>query len=132
MKKRVKSADCPCGSGLLLSACCGPRLAGERPAETAEALMRSRYTAYALGDEAYLLATWHPSTRPDGLDLAADPVKWVGLSVESCTGGQAGDAEGRVCFVARYKAGGRAGRLAEDSRFLSEDGRWYYVDGEVG
>lgn len=131
MKKREKSAACPCGSGLPLSVCCAPRLAGERAAETAEALMRSRYTAYAIGDEAYLLASWHPSTRPDSLDLAADPVKWVGLSIESCTDGQAADSTGRVRFVARYKAGGRAGRLAEDSCFVREDGRWYYVDGEV-
>lgn len=95
--------------------------------------MRSRYSAYALGLEDYLLATWHASTRPQALDLAADAgsVKWVGLSVERCEAGRPGDTQGTVRFVARYKLGGRAQRLAETSRFVCEDGRWYYVDGDV-
>lgn len=91
--------------------------------------MRSRYSAYALGREDYLLATWHASTRPAALDLAAaPPPKWLGLEVKAHT---ATDDAATVEFVARCKIGGRAQRLHETSRFVREDGRWYYVDGDV-
>lgn len=119
---------CPCGSGRDYAACCGRFLdAGERPS-TAEQLMRSRYTAYVRAREDYLLATWHASTRPAALDLDAS-VRWLGLKIVRTEAGGEDDAEGRVAFVARSKSGGRAQRLEEDSRFVREDGRWYYVDG---
>lgn len=88
--------------------------------------MRSRYTAYGRMDDRYLLATWHASTRPAHLDLA--PTRWIGLTVRrhEATGDRA-----IVEFVARYKIGGRAHRLHETSRFVREDGRWYYIDGAV-
>ena len=89
--------------------------------------MRSRYSAYALKLESYLLATWHSSTRPAALGLAADNTKWLGLEVKDHLPGSADRAT--VEFVARYKTGGRAGRLHEVSRFVREDGRWFYVDG---
>jgi len=91
--------------------------------------MRSRYTAYVLGDEAYLLATWHPRTRP--ADVRPDPaVKWLGLEVRDHRVLDASHAE--VEFVARYRVQGRGTRLHERSRFVREDdGRWYYVDGDV-
>ena len=120
--------DCPCGSGHPLAACCGRYLAGALPPD-AEALMRSRYSAYVLGDEAYLLATWHPDTRPASLDLDSEPpVKWLGLAVKR----HEDEGEGRavVEFVARYKIGGRAHRLLEASHFVRELGRWWYVDGK--
>ncbi len=90
--------------------------------------MRSRYSAYVLGLADYLRATWHPGTRPAELDFAGGP-KWLGLTVlrHEVTG----DDRAIVEFVARYKAGGRAGRLGEVSRFVRDDGRWYYVDGDV-
>ena len=89
--------------------------------------MRSRYTAFTRRDEAYLLATWHASTRPAALNLAADTAtKWIGLDVKRFEAGVADSAI--VEFVARYKTGGRAQRLAETSRFVFEDGRWYYVE----
>lgn len=92
--------------------------------------MRSRYSAYVLGREDYLLATWHASTRPVALDLAASPrPKWLGLEVKAHL--PAGDAA-TVEFVARFKTGGRAQRMHEISRFVREDGRWYYVDGVIG
>lgn len=92
--------------------------------------MRSRYTAYTLGREDYLLATWHPSTRPASLNLDEPPVpKWLGLKVVSRQ--QTGPNNALVAFVARYKVGGRAYRLEETSRFERLDGRWYYVDGNV-
>jgi SEC-C motif-containing protein len=90
--------------------------------------MRSRYSAYALKRDAYLIATWHSSTRPDALNLAADNTKWLGLKVKSHLFESADRAT--VEFVARYKSGGRAGRLHEVSRFVREDGEWFYVDGE--
>lgn len=90
--------------------------------------MRSRYSAYALGDDAYVLVTWHPSTRPARLVL--DPQRrWTGLEVVSRSGGGLFDAEGRVGFRARSERRGRAEVLAEDSRFVREGGRWLYVGG---
>lgn len=121
---------CPCGSGKAFAACCEPRLTGARPAPDAEALMRSRYVAYTLEREDYLAATWHPSTRPDHLELDAEPrPRWMGLEVRRHTA--EGDDRAVVEFVARYKIGGRAYRLHETSRFVREDGRWFYVDGDL-
>lgn len=92
--------------------------------------MRSRYSAYVLKLEAYLRATWHPSTRPQRLDLDDDAAatKWLGLEVKryEITGADSAIVE----FVARYKLGGRAQRLHEVSRFVRENGQWYYMDGE--
>lgn len=126
----MKPADpCPCG-GKAYGACCRLLHAGQAAA-TAEALMRSRYSAYVLGLEDYLLATWHPSTRPGTLDLAAEPApRWLGLEVKRHE--QTDDSHALVEFVARYRVAGRGQRLHECSRFLREDGRWYYVDGDIG
>jgi SEC-C motif-containing protein len=90
--------------------------------------MRSRYSAFVLADPAYLLATWHPTTRPRMLDL--DPaVRWTGLEVLATTDGAMFAAEGTVEFRAGYVRAGRAGAQHENSRFVREDGRWYYLDG---
>ncbi len=127
-----KTTPCPCGSGQPLAACCGRYHNGEQWPDTAVGLMRSRYSAYVLGDEAYLLASWHPDTRPAALNLAAEPpVKWLGLSVLDQQAGQSGDSHGTVSFVARYKVNGRALRLTETSHFVREAGRWCYLEGEV-
>lgn len=94
--------------------------------------MRSRYTAYALGREDYLLATWHPRTRPAALGLAAQhpAPTWLGLTVKRNTTRDADHAT--VEFIARYRVGGAsAQRQHEVSRFVHEDGRWYYLDGVV-
>ena len=89
--------------------------------------MRSRYTAYTLELTGYLLSTWHPSTRPATLDL--QKTRWLGLTIrEHTTGGDTATVD----FIARYKVHGKAHRLHERSRFLREDGRWYYVDGDIG
>ena len=91
--------------------------------------MRSRYSAYVRGLEEYLLATWHPSTRPSALNLAAAPqAKWLGLELKAHD--DQGDAA-TVEFVARCRVGGRAQRMHETSRFVREEGRWYYVDGMI-
>jgi SEC-C motif-containing protein len=94
--------------------------------------MRSRYTAYVLAHEDYLLRTWHATTRPAALGLKdAGPVKWLGLRILRTEAGGADDRDGRVEFVARYSINGRAERLQEASRFLREDGQWRYVDGQI-
>ena len=91
--------------------------------------MRSRYSAYALGLEDYLLATWHASTRPAALDLSVGPQpKWLGLEIKA----QSADGDhASVEFVARCRVGWRGQRLHEISRFVREEGCWYYVDGTV-
>ncbi|MBI5006112.1 MAG: hypothetical protein HZB95_03200 [Nitrosomonadales bacterium] len=128
---RQQSTICPCGSTKPYTACCARYVAGSEPAPTAEALMRSRYTAYTLLREDYLLATWHPSTRPAALGLAQEvATKWIGLEVKRHEQQDADHAS--VEFVARYKVNGRAQRLHEVSRFVREAGQWFYVDGEVG
>ena len=122
-------AACPCGSGRPYAACCGPWHAGPRAlrAPTAQALMRSRYSAFVLGLRDYLLATWHASTRPAGLEPDPPGLKWLGLQVRQAR--EDGD-RATVEFVARTRLAGRAQRLHEISRFVREDGRWYYVDGD--
>jgi SEC-C motif-containing protein len=133
-KKSDRQTDdfCPCGSGRGYPDCCGRLLEQGQRAESAERLMRSRYTAYVLMREGYLLRTWHASTRPATLDLAdAGPVRWLDLKIVRTEAGGATDHEGVVEFVARYKVNGKAGRLHETSRFISEDGQWLYVDGAV-
>ena len=91
--------------------------------------MRSRYSAYVLALEPYLLATWHPDTRPEalGLDDGESP-RWLGLDIKAQA--QQDEANATVEFVARSKVGGRAFRLHERSRFRRQDGQWFYVDGE--
>jgi SEC-C motif-containing protein len=121
-----KQPPCPCG-GANYSNCCG-RYHNGAFAPDAATLMRSRYSAYVLKLEAYLLATWHPDTRPTSLDLAADNCKWLGLEVKKHF--QESLDFATVEFVARYKIGGRAHRLHEISRFLRTEGRWFYVSGE--
>jgi SEC-C motif-containing protein len=126
----MAALPCPCQSGKSFADCCSPVITGELPAKTAEVLMRSRYTAFTLRDEAYLLASWHPSTRPASLDLASEPVpKWIGLQVRQQV--QTGEDTAIVEFVARYRIGGKAHRLHETSRFKREDHRWLYVNGEL-
>jgi len=91
--------------------------------------MRSRYSAFVLGLELYLLNTWHPTTRPQTLELDAEPKpQWLGLEVKHSVA--SGEDAATVEFVARYKLGGKAHRLHEVSRFERVDGWWYYVDGE--
>ncbi len=125
---------CPCNPAVAYADCCGPLHAGTARAATAEALMRSRYSAYARGDVAYLRTTWHLSTRPATLQLDdGASTRWLGLAVKRHvpTGP---DSDGRdtatVEFVARCTTGGApAVRLHEISRFVREEGRWYYLDG---
>jgi SEC-C motif-containing protein len=122
---------CPCGRPLAYAACCGRWHAGAQhlQAPDAEALMRSRYSAFVLDRRDYLLATWHASTRPAALPPPEPGLRWLGLEVKRHETMDTGHAQ--VEFVARSKLGGRAHRLHETSRFVREDGRWFYVDGDV-
>ncbi|ACZ29909.1 sec-C motif domain protein [Xylanimonas cellulosilytica DSM 15894] len=123
---------CPCLSGDVYGECCGPVHRGERTAPTAEALMRSRYSAFAVGDVAWLLASWHPTTRPAALDLDEGLV-WRRLDILATRRGGPFDDDGEVEFAALWRdaATGERGRLREVSRFVREDGAWYYVDGDL-
>ncbi|WP_130864699.1 YchJ family protein [Acidipropionibacterium timonense] len=119
------SSPCPCGSGAALSACCGPVLDDPRRALTAEALMRSRYSAHVLRRWNHLWATWHPRTRPDVVDEV--PLRWTGLRVVRTEAGQPGDATGVVEYLAEHIGG----RMHEVARFQFRAGRWMYVDGDL-
>ncbi|MER5491947.1 YchJ family protein [Streptomyces sp. NPDC002490] len=119
---------CPCGSGAGYAGCCGRLHRGEASAPTAEALMRSRYAAYAVGDAGHLLRTWDPATRPAVLDLDDGP-RWTGLEILDTTEGSAFHQRGTVTFRASYAEAGRPGVLVERSTFRRVDGAWVYVDG---
>ncbi|WP_343037956.1 YchJ family protein [Arthrobacter wenxiniae] len=121
---------CPCNSGDTLQGCCGRFL--DEPADTAfpptaEALMRSRYTAFATGNAPYLLRTWHPATRPAGLALDPDQ-HWYRLDILETVRGGPWDNDGTVSFEARYRQQGTGGRLTETSRFVRQGRQWLYVD----
>ncbi|WP_028211590.1 YchJ family protein [Paraburkholderia mimosarum] len=141
--RAARPVDCPCGGAApnqkpaarapRYADCCGRFIDGLAVPATALELMRSRYTAYALGAEAYLRATWASQTCPADLDVdpaAEGAPRWLGLSIKRHE--QCDDDHAIVEFVARYKTGGRAFRLHETSRFeRGGDGRWRYVDGDV-
>jgi len=122
----VKPLPCPCHSGANYHECCQRWHTGKREQQTPVELMRSRYAAYALLLEDYLLATWHPETRPARLGLSDEvPTKWIGLRIlrDAVQGDNA-----IVEFDARYKINGKAEKLHEISRFIKLNGDWYYLD----
>jgi len=122
---RMDGLACPCGLGDDYDSCCGRLHAGSL-APTAESLMRSRYSAFAVGDAGYLLRTWHRSGRPETLEL--DPaLRWTRLAVLETNGGGLFDTAGTVRFRAIYVRQGQRGVLAETSRFIRQDGLWTYV-----
>ncbi len=126
--------SCLCGSELPETACCGPYLSGDALPPTAEALMRSRYSAYASGAYDYLIATHDPDTcKTDAASLAAASKRttWLGLRVDRCEDGGVDDETGRVTFTASFFDGRQRGELRERSRFRRIDGRWFYVDGTL-
>ncbi|MCT1430888.1 YchJ family metal-binding protein [Brachybacterium muris] len=124
---------CPCGSADTFGSCCGPILRGQRRAATAEALMRSRYTAFSTRDLEHALASWHPDSRPQRRDLAASlaETRWLRLDVRETTGGGPFDDEGTVEFVAIARTDQGRRELHELSHFSRVDGTWVYVRGEI-
>ncbi|MBH0775802.1 YchJ family protein [Nocardia bovistercoris] len=126
----AESSACPCRRGEPFDECCAPLLRGERPAPTAEALMRSRYTAFAVGDPDYLRRSWHSSRRPSTVDLDPDQ-RWFFLEIVRTESGGPFDDTGIVEFVAHYRSAGKRSSLHEVSRFVREDGAWAYLDGVI-
>ncbi|MFJ4965235.1 hypothetical protein EES43_26205 [Streptomyces sp. ADI96-02] len=124
---RITAASpCPCGLDAAYGDCCGRLHSGSAAAPTCEALMRSRYTAFAVRDAAYLLRTWHPDTRPPAVDF--DPAtRWTGLDILDTTDGSAFHSAGTVTFRAHYTDGGRPDSLYEQSRFVRHEGAWVYT-----
>lgn len=123
MSKQETDVSCPCGSDKPLSDCCEPLINGVSPASSAEALMRSRYTAYALHIERYLLDSWHRSTRPESIEMDA-AIRWLRLKILD-------SGDDHVEFIATHRIAGKAYKMHEISRFVFEDGRWFYLDGTV-
>ncbi|OXM63390.1 MULTISPECIES: YchJ family protein [Amycolatopsis] len=117
---------CPCGLGETYENCCAPLHRGESAAPTAERLMRARFSAFAVGEVDYLLASWHPDTRPTAIRL--DPAqRWTRLEVLATTGGSPFHTHGTVEFRAHYRDAAGPGSLHEDSEFTRLDGRWVYT-----
>jgi SEC-C motif-containing protein len=128
-------SDCHCGSGQPYELCCGPVLSGERPALTAEDLMRARYSAYVEKDIDFLGNSLHPAHRGDwdraATERWANAAEWLGLEVRETVDGQAGDEEGTVEFVASFREHGAVRHHQELGRFAREDGAWFYVEGDL-
>ena len=127
-------ARCPCGSGSELDECCGPIISGDRPAPTAEALMRSRYTAFVRGDLNHIENTYarqerHNVIRP-AVESMFQSVEWVGLEILGTSRGGVDDDTGTVEFAARFRKDGEVLVHRERSAFRREEGRWVYVEGE--
>jgi SEC-C motif-containing protein len=127
------SDSCPCGSGQVFGACCGPYLSGREKPPTAEALMRSRYTAFVQNDTAYIARTG--PTEKKGADEEAgelpNNLEWLGLEICATSQGMENDTQGKVEFIARYRVGENAGQMHEISRFARVDGNWRYTGGVV-
>ncbi|MEV4970971.1 YchJ family protein [Streptomyces scopuliridis] len=119
-------SPCPCGLDATYGACCGRFHAGPATAPTAELLMRSRYSAFAVLDAAYLLRSWDPATRPPAIEL--DPAtRWTGLEILDTTDGSPFHTTGTVTFRAHFTRRGEPGVQEERSRFARHDGAWVYV-----
>jgi SEC-C motif-containing protein len=126
---------CPCGNTADLDDCCLPFIRGDAAPETAEQLMRSRYTAYTIQEIDYILSTHDPAVDEDvdrdATEQWAKDSEWLGLEIVSTEAGGAGDDTGRVEFIARYRLQGAEAKHHENSNFRRHDGRWVYVDGTM-
>jgi SEC-C motif-containing protein len=127
--------NCPCGSEQAYSACCEPLINGEQPAATAEALMRSRYTAHVKTEVDYIYETTHPDHRGDfdhqGIKSWSQKASWQGLEIIATEAGGPDDQTGVVEFVARYRQKEKPVRHHEIARFSKHEDRWYFVTGEA-
>mgnify|MGYP001466733296 CR=1 FL=1 len=127
----LASESCLCGSGLSYADCCAVYHTGERLPVTAEHLMRSRFTAYALRDVEYLLGTWDDSKRPASIDFSKETAEWQALEIVACKKGSAKDSKGIVEFKAYYTQAGEDFFMHEISRFVKVGQRWLYLDGVI-
>lgn len=128
-------APCPCGSEKDYSACCEPLITGNQMAESAEALMRARYSAYVKEQVGFILDTTHASQRDqytkEGIQRWARNSEWLGLTIVGTEKGTAGDDTGTVEFIAEYFEKGRRNRHHEIAQFRREEGNWYFYDGQA-
>lgn len=127
----ANSDSCPCHSGKSYGECCQKYHSGEAYPNTAEQLMRSRFSAFSLGLIDYLLKTWAQTTRPAEIELDSN-IEWTNLVINGRKKGRKRDQEGWVTFMAHYQVHGQPGYLHEKSYFTrNEEGHWQYVDGEI-
>ena len=125
------TTNCLCGSGVPYSQCCELLHSGQSTALTAEALMRSRFTAYAMHNDAYLLSTWDLASRPTAVDFSKDTGEWTRLEIVMLKKGMAKDHKGIVEFKAHFTVDGEQRVMNEISRFVKKQGQWFYQDGKV-
>ena len=126
-----KKETCPCGSDKQFKECCQPIIQGINKATTAEQLMRSRYTAFTLADNDYLMKSWAAETRPEEINAEDGSIQWLNLQVEECEKGSAKDETGFVTFTASFLSSGHLCKLHEKSSFIKEKDLWYYLEGET-
>jgi SEC-C motif domain protein len=131
MKHTKENNKCPCCSDKLFADCCQPVIEDHSNAKTAEQLMRSRYTAFTLANNQYLMDSWAQETRPKEIYAEEESIQWLNLEVEKCEKGSSGDEDGYVTFTARFLSSGHLCRLHEKSSFIKDGGLWYYLDGET-
>ena len=126
---------CPCGSNKQYNDCCEPILTGASSAQTAEDLMRSRYTAFTKGKVDYLLQSLHPDKRDQHEERTirnwAMKSEWIGLEIIETEKGMPEDTEGKVELIARYRQKGRRENHHELAEFKKEDDTWYFYDGQA-
>ena len=126
---------CPCGSNLEYNSCCGPVIAGARPSDTAEQLMRSRYSAYVKKEISYILASLHPDFRADYDEKSsrawAENAQWHGITIMSTNKGGSGDSEGEVEFAVSYTERGMKQEHHEKAAFRKKDGQWFFTQGKT-
>lgn len=128
----VNTSKCPCGSNLHYKDCCKTYHDDNKQAETAERLMRARYSAYVKNNKEYLLKSWHLSTRPNAEEFVLDSnseFRWLDLQVIKTEAGLEDDPEGMVHFQAQYRFQGQLGQMNEASKFVKENNEWFYIDG---
>jgi len=131
MEDTTEFSKCPCCSEKLFKDCCKPVIEDHSKAVTAEQLMRSRYTAFTLSDNQYLMDSWAAETRPESAQIEDSGIQWLTLEVLNCEKGGEKDSDGLVNFSARFLSSGHLCSLHEKSSFIKEDGLWYYLDGET-
>ena len=127
--------ECPCGSGNAYESCCEPYITGKEPAPSAEALMRSRYSAFVVKNVDYLGDTLAPESKHDydenQVKTWAETSTWLGLEIVSTSKGLADDETGEVEFIAKFRQSGAIHTHHEASRFEKRDGNWLYLDGDI-
>lgn len=131
----MNNNQCPCGSGMPYEECCEPIITGREKARTAEALMRSRYSAYVKEEFSHVYDSYHPETRKHfslaAIEEQSHEITWAGLTIDEVEKGRADDTEGFVTFKAQYKMNGQSQNLHEKSYFTKENGQWFYVNGQT-